>query len=149
MGESDPKTALVPVQSTALTKAGAKSLVARGRADLRVREEAEEWLRKGLEFHRQQQYEDAFRCFARGIQLDPNHPVLQHMLGVIYNHGQGVQHDYVQAAVLFRKAAEQGHSGAQNNLGSLYTIQASCGMHNLGISRTGRSECHNPTVGES
>jgi hypothetical protein len=42
--------ALVPVQSTALTKAGAKSLAARGRADLRVREEAEEWLKKVCEF---------------------------------------------------------------------------------------------------
>jgi hypothetical protein len=44
--------ALVPIETTALTKAGAKSLLARGQADLRIREEkerkAEEWLRKGL-----------------------------------------------------------------------------------------------------
>ena len=46
--------ALVPIKTTALTKAGAKPLVARGQADLRIREEkereeAEEWLRRGLE----------------------------------------------------------------------------------------------------
>lgn len=45
--------ALVPIETTALTKAGAKSLLARGQTDLRIREEkereeAEEWLRKGL-----------------------------------------------------------------------------------------------------
>ena len=45
--------ALVVAQSTALTKAGANSLAARGRTDLRIREEAEEWLRKGLEFRQQ------------------------------------------------------------------------------------------------
>ncbi len=41
--------ALVQVQSTALTKVGAKSLAVRGRNHLRDKEEAEEWLRRGLE----------------------------------------------------------------------------------------------------
>lgn len=40
---------LVPVGPVELARAGARSLTARGRADLRRREEAEEWLRKGLE----------------------------------------------------------------------------------------------------
>jgi hypothetical protein len=44
--------ALVPIETTALTKTGARSLFARGQADLRIREEKErkaaEWLRKGL-----------------------------------------------------------------------------------------------------
>src|SRR5271169_159167 len=120
MRKSDSETALIPVQSTALTKVGAMSLVARGRADLRIKEEAEDWLKRGVELREQGSYEEAFACFERGIQLEPNHPALQHMLGVMYNHGQGVQQDYVQAAVWFRKAADQGHSGAQNNLGSLY-----------------------------
>jgi len=47
--DEETQSALVPVQSTALTKGGAKSLAARGRAHLRDKEEAEEWLRKGLE----------------------------------------------------------------------------------------------------
>ena len=50
MSESEKQTALISLQHTALTKVGAKSLVARGRAELRAREEAEEWFKKGLEF---------------------------------------------------------------------------------------------------
>jgi TPR repeat protein len=46
--DEEKQSALVLVQSTALTKAGAKSLAARGRHHLRDKEEAEEWLRKGL-----------------------------------------------------------------------------------------------------
>jgi TPR repeat protein len=34
--------------------------------------------------------------------------------------GQGVQRDYGQAAVWFRKAAEQGYAEAQKDLGGLY-----------------------------
>jgi hypothetical protein len=41
--------ALVVAQSSALTKAGAHSLAARGRDVLRRKGEAAEWLRKGLE----------------------------------------------------------------------------------------------------
>jgi hypothetical protein len=44
------QSGLVPAQSTALARVGAKSLAARGHTELRKREEAEEWLRKGLEF---------------------------------------------------------------------------------------------------
>jgi TPR repeat protein len=44
---------LATVLPSALTKACAKSLAARGRTDLRLREEAEDWLRKGLEFRQQ------------------------------------------------------------------------------------------------
>jgi len=49
----EKQTALVVAQSTALTRTGAKSLAARGRTDLRLREEAEDWLRKGLKFRQQ------------------------------------------------------------------------------------------------
>jgi hypothetical protein len=41
--------ALTPVHPAGLSNAGAKSLAARGRYHLRDKEEAEEWLRKGLE----------------------------------------------------------------------------------------------------
>ncbi len=119
MRESDPKTALIPVQSTALTKVGAMSLAARGRADLRIKEEAEEWLKRGLELDDQASYEEAFECFDRGIQLDPNHPELQHMLGVMYANGQGVQQDDAEAAVWYRKAAENGYEPAKAALVAL------------------------------
>ena len=37
-----------------------------------------------------------------------------------YDNGQGVPQDYSQALSWYRKAAEQGHPGAQTNLGILY-----------------------------
>jgi TPR repeat protein len=44
----------------------------------------------------------------------------QCMLGDSYNEGKGVPQDYAQAAVWWRKAAEQGLADAQCNLGSTY-----------------------------
>ena len=37
-----------------------------------------------------------------------------------YEYGKGVEKDLVQAAVLFRQAADQGHAAAQNHLGWCY-----------------------------
>jgi TPR repeat protein len=116
----EKQTGLVPIETTALTKAGAKSLAARGRTDLRIREEAEEWFRMGIEFVNKQKYEDAFSCFERRIQLNPDHLPTQIMLGVLYYYGQGVAQDYALAAEWNRKAADQGDAGAQNSLGVLY-----------------------------
>ena len=45
--EEEPLS-LVPAQSATLTLVGAKSLVARGCSDMKIREEAEKWLRSGL-----------------------------------------------------------------------------------------------------
>jgi len=39
----------------------------------------------------------------------------------MYNNGQGVTQDYVQAAKWYRKAAEQGLADAQHNLGHMYS----------------------------
>jgi len=114
------QTALVPAQPAALTKAGAKSLAARGRADLRLREEAEEWLKKGVEFYRQRQFDDAFRCFEVGIQLNPNHPEIQFMLGLSFDEGFVRPRNNATARAWYRKAAEQGLKEAQYNLGLLY-----------------------------
>jgi hypothetical protein len=44
----------------------------------------------------------------------------QYKLGYYYYHAHGVPLDYVQAAIWWRKAAEQGFPEAQNNLGVLY-----------------------------
>jgi hypothetical protein len=38
----------------------------------------------------------------------------------MYTNGQGVAQDYKEAVAWYRKAAEQGHTGAQNNLGVSY-----------------------------
>lgn len=45
----------------------------------------------------------------------------QSLLGILYHNGQGVAQDYAQAAVWFRKAANQGDADAQSNLGSAYS----------------------------
>jgi hypothetical protein len=37
-----------------------------------------------------------------------------------YYHGQGAPQDYAEAVKWYRKAAEQGHAHAQNNLGAMY-----------------------------
>ncbi|MEZ7685893.1 tetratricopeptide repeat protein, partial [Neisseria flavescens] len=41
-------------------------------------------------------------------------------LGLMYANGQGVRQDYTQAVQWCRRAAEQGHAGAQFNLGVMY-----------------------------
>lgn len=47
--------------------------------------------------------------------------VAQYKVGYDYYLGQGVAQDYAQAAIWWRKAADQGYARAQNNLGVLYT----------------------------
>ncbi|HFC1698273.1 TPA: tetratricopeptide repeat protein [Neisseria gonorrhoeae] len=44
----------------------------------------------------------------------------QFNLGVMYENGQGVRQDYVQAVQWYRKASEQGDAQAQYNLGLMY-----------------------------
>ena len=73
-----------------------------------------------LEEVRKNQLLDAFRCFERGIQLDPHHPLLQHSIGTAYYFGRGVTQDCLQAYVWVRKAAEQGNANAEYCLGVLY-----------------------------
>ena len=103
-----------------MTKPGAKSLIARGHVDLRNNEEAEAWLKKGLDFCKNKQYEEAFARFGRGIQLNPNHPELQYRIGQLFVDGLGVDRDCLQAAFWYRKSAEQGVLRAQYDLGVMY-----------------------------
>jgi len=53
-------------------------------------------------------------------QAKAGDPVAQYRLGYDYFLGRGVPLDYVQAAIWWRKAADQGYPEAQNNLGVLY-----------------------------
>jgi hypothetical protein len=46
--------------------------------------------------------------------------VAQYKLGYAYYLGRGIAQDYSQAAIWWKKAAEQGYPDAQNNLGALY-----------------------------
>eukprot|EP00729_Bicosta_minor_P032465 gene32465-biopygen20867 len=47
-------------------------------------------------------------------------PVAQNILGDMYESGEGVKQDHVEAAKWFRKAAEAGYAAAQYNLGLMY-----------------------------
>jgi TPR repeat protein len=85
--------------------------------------DANGWYRDGLSFWSSRKYEDAVRCFARGLQLDPNHASLQFYFGLAYYQGLGVPGtDYALAISCWRKAAEQGNAEAQNNLGQAYEL---------------------------
>lgn len=53
-------------------------------------------------------------------QAKAGDPVAQYKLGYDYYLGHGIAQDYTQAAIWWRKAAEQGYPDAQNNLGVLY-----------------------------
>jgi len=53
-------------------------------------------------------------------QAKAGDPESQYKLGYYYFQGKGVPIDYVQAAIWWRKAADQGLPQAQNNLGVLY-----------------------------
>ena len=44
----------------------------------------------------------------------------QFLLGEIYGRGRGVEQDYTTAVTWYRKAADQGHPGAQWSLGTMY-----------------------------
>src|ERR1035437_6753910 len=48
-------------------------------------------------------------------------PAAEFRVGYRYQRGKGVSQNYAQAAVWFRKAAEQGNAYAQSSLGSLYS----------------------------
>jgi hypothetical protein len=47
------------------------------------------------------------------LVADQGHVLAQHILGFMYDNGQGVAKDAAQAAQWYRKAAEQGHRKSQ------------------------------------
>lgn len=53
-------------------------------------------------------------------QVKKNDMYAQYFLGTAYHQSQGVERNYVLAAMLWEKAAVQGHMKAQYNLGSCY-----------------------------
>ncbi len=121
MSNEDEKViGLVPSPSSALSRVGSTSLVQRGMQDWLAAEDAERWLKKGLEFSAQERHEEAFACFQRGIELNPRHPELLCYLADAYHMGRGVQEDDVQAVALYRRATEQGNVEGQVCLGWHY-----------------------------
>jgi tetratricopeptide (TPR) repeat protein len=119
----EDSAALAPTRTAALSMAGVSSLAARGRADLRNIEEAEESRKRGKELcRREAKYEEAFECFQRAIELDPSNAETQCWLGWSFYFGLGVVRDYERAALWFRRAAERGQVDALWNLGYCYEV---------------------------
>jgi TPR repeat protein len=54
------------------------------------------------------------------IAADQRSPLGQHGLGTMYEHGESVARDAVQAVFWYGKAAEQDYAPSQDNLGALY-----------------------------
>jgi TPR repeat protein len=52
--------------------------------------------------------------------IESSDPKIQTRIGNSFRTGNGVKKDYTEAMHWFRKAAEQGHAGAQNNLANMY-----------------------------
>src|SRR5262249_39738338 len=54
------------------------------------------------------------------IKADKGDPEAQFLLGTAWAKGQGLTNNYEEAAKWYRRAADQGHAGAQAGLGELY-----------------------------
>ncbi len=82
-----------------------------------------EWSVKATETHRvelakhEEKLNEAFCCFERGLELDPNHVELLMNVRHCYGAGEGVAQDEVKAFALLRKCAEMGDFRAQTTLG--------------------------------
>ncbi len=76
---------------------------------------AAEAFNKGVSFYDAGRFEDAAKWLR--MAAEQGNADAQHILGVIYQSGQGVPQDNLEAAKWFRKAAEQGNADAQFNLG--------------------------------
>jgi TPR repeat protein len=119
MSSDDEKTAsLVPSPSHALSRAGSTSLVQRGMQDWLAAEDAEQWLKKGLEFSAQGLHEEAALWYRKAAERGL--ASAQYSLGSAYELGCGVPQDDHQKALWYRRAAEQGHTTAQIGLGLAY-----------------------------
>jgi|GEM_PF-4448001 len=99
------------------------SIVVRGLDDLTflaTHSPAEFFVQKGKVCYESEDYHQAVMYFSQALRLDPQNAEAQFMMGAMYNSGQGVARDYVEAVKWFLNAAEQGHTQAQYNVGLMY-----------------------------
>ncbi|MCZ6628060.1 MAG: tetratricopeptide repeat protein, partial [SAR324 cluster bacterium] len=79
---------------------------------------AAEAFNKGVSFYDAGRFEDAAKWLR--MAAERGNADAQHILGVIYQSGQGVPQDNLEAAKWYLKAAERGQVIAQFNLGVMY-----------------------------
>ncbi|MEI6208112.1 MAG: tetratricopeptide repeat protein [Desulfuromonadales bacterium] len=70
----------------------------------------------GMEAYRQNDFKTALREFKASDDDEKSY----YMLGVMFEKGQGVKTDFVEAAAWYLKAADKGSAAAQYRLGRLY-----------------------------
>ena len=78
----------------------------------------EQQFQQGAEAVTRGDYQTAFKLWLP--LAEQGNASAQFNLGVMYNKGQGVKQDDVEAVKWYRKAAKQGDASAQFNLGSMY-----------------------------
>ena len=78
----------------------------------------EQQLQQGLEATKRGDYQTAFKLWLP--LAEQGDASAQFNLGMMYDNGQGVKQDDVEAVKWYRQAAEQGYAKAQYNLGVKY-----------------------------
>ena len=78
----------------------------------------EQQFQQGLEATKRGDYQTAFKLWLP--LAEQGDASAQFNLGLMYDNGQGVKQDDVDAVKWYRKAAEQGYAKAQFNLGVMY-----------------------------
>ena len=78
----------------------------------------EQQLQQGLEATKRGDYQTAFKLWLP--LAEQGDASAQFNLGLMYDKGQGVKQDDVEAVKWYRQAAEQGYAKAQYNLGVKY-----------------------------
>ena len=78
----------------------------------------EQQLQQGLEATKRGDYQTAFKLWLP--LAEQGDASAQFNLGMMYDKGEGVKQDDVEAVKWYRQAAEQGYAKAQYNLGVMY-----------------------------
>ena len=78
----------------------------------------EQQFQQGLEATKRSDYQTAFKLWLP--LAEQGDASAQFNLGMMYDNGQGVKQDDVEAVKWYRQAAEQGYAKAQYNLGVKY-----------------------------
>ena len=78
----------------------------------------EQQFQQGVEAAKGGDYQTAFKLWLP--LAEQGNAATQYNLGLMYENGQGVKQDDVEAVKWYRKAAEQGNAKAQFNLGVSY-----------------------------
>ena len=98
----------------------------KGEGVLKDNVQAVYWFTKAAEQGGDRDYESRWytACLGECQSVEQGYAKAQFHLGVMYEKGEGVSEDDVQAVYWYKKAAEQGHTEAQSHLGTMYATGA-------------------------